>query len=90
MIVANIPSANYSLEEKVVGTWIDGKPLYQKTFTGKVNTNNQIDGAIVSLPTGIRAVYVEGYMEYGSTENQGRMPVNTYYANIDSFGFSQI
>ena len=25
-------STNYSTEEKVVGTWIDGKPLYQKTI----------------------------------------------------------
>lgn len=24
--------SNYSTEEQVVGTWIDGKPLYQKTF----------------------------------------------------------
>ena len=24
----------YSTEEKVVGTYIDGKPVYQKTFTG--------------------------------------------------------
>jgi microcystin-dependent protein len=26
------PKNNYSTEEQVVGTWIDGKPLYQKTF----------------------------------------------------------
>lgn len=32
MIVVNAPSANYSLEEKQVGTWVDGKPLYQKTI----------------------------------------------------------
>lgn len=25
---------NYSTTEKVVGTWIDGKPIYQKTFVG--------------------------------------------------------
>ena len=24
----------YSIEEKVVGTYVDGKPIYQKTFTG--------------------------------------------------------
>ena len=24
----------YSTEEKVVGKWIDGKPIYKKTFTG--------------------------------------------------------
>ena len=25
-------SSNYSTEEKIIGTWIDGKPIYQKTF----------------------------------------------------------
>lgn len=29
--VTNVLPLNYSTEEKVVGTWIDGKPLYQKT-----------------------------------------------------------
>ena len=24
----------YSTTEKIVGTWVDGKPVYQKTFTG--------------------------------------------------------
>lgn len=24
---------NYSTDEKIVGTWINGKPIYQKTFT---------------------------------------------------------
>ena len=33
-------SQNYSLDEQVVGTWIDGKPLYQKTLTGKVSDND--------------------------------------------------
>ena len=27
-------STNYSTEEKVVGTWTNGKPIYQKTYTG--------------------------------------------------------
>ena len=32
LYAARIPT-NYSTEEKVVGTWIDGKPIYQRTFT---------------------------------------------------------
>lgn len=27
------PMNNYSTDEKVIGTWVDGKPVYQKTFT---------------------------------------------------------
>lgn len=30
----------YSTEEKVVGKWIDGKPLYEKTFSSITITNN--------------------------------------------------
>lgn len=30
--VGGTSSNNYSTEEQVVGTWIDGKPLYQKTI----------------------------------------------------------
>ena len=37
-----INAINYSTEEQVIGTWIDGKPLYQKTILttspGALNT----------------------------------------------------
>ena len=34
-------SSNYSLEEQIIGTWIDGKPLYRKTVQG-ILTNNEV------------------------------------------------
>lgn len=38
------PMNDYSTEEKVVGTWIDGKPLYQKTIQlGTLPNNTTID-----------------------------------------------
>ena len=33
-------SINYSTTEQVVGTWVDGKPLYQKTFSGSYQLSN--------------------------------------------------
>ena len=34
------PVINYSTDEQVIGTWIDGSTLYEKTFTGlSTNTN---------------------------------------------------
>ena len=33
---------SYSTEEQIVGTWIDGKPIYQVAVTGTVNTNVSI------------------------------------------------
>jgi hypothetical protein len=32
---------NYSTEEQDVGMWIDGKPLYQKTYTATITANSQ-------------------------------------------------
>ena len=34
---------NYSMEEQVVGTWINGKPLYERTFKTTVNTNGSTE-----------------------------------------------
>ena len=50
-------SDNYSTDEKVVGTWIDGKPLYQKVIVTdatffqatKINHNISNLGDVVSL-----------------------------------------
>ena len=32
------PSLDYSTTEKIVGTWTDGKPIYQKTLSGTIPT----------------------------------------------------
>lgn len=32
----------YSIDEKIIGTWIDGKPIYQKTFVGNWVNNESI------------------------------------------------
>lgn len=44
-IMSTLPGAptqypKYSTTEQVVGEWIDGKPIYQKTFTGTVSTGS--------------------------------------------------
>lgn len=53
---------NYSTEEQVIGTWIDGKPLYRKTFvwektgcTGDTLVTDSID--ISSL--GVDTVFID-------------------------------
>lgn len=37
------PSLDYSTDEKVVGTWYNGKPLYQKTFNIDLSTIGAVD-----------------------------------------------
>lgn len=53
----------YSTDEKIVGTWIDGKPLYQKTFTGlsaTINTGSWTNG-ICTIPNGDNLVDFKAY-----------------------------
>lgn len=50
---------DYSTDEKIVGTWIDGKPIWQRTFTTTISTtaaiptNTQFWEGSVSLPSGL-------------------------------------
>jgi phage minor structural protein len=55
--------SNYSTEEKVIGTWIDGKPLYQKTYylssplTIRQDTWVQIQGiSIADIDRGVSTI----------------------------------
>lgn len=41
-----VPTVHYSTSEQVIGTWIDGKPLYQKTIN---ITTPSVANAIVSV-----------------------------------------
>ena len=43
-----VPSVHYSTDEQVVGTWIDGKPLYQKSFIISPLTINTTKTALPS------------------------------------------
>lgn len=43
---------NYSTEEQVVGTWIDGKPLYRKV----INCGTLTNGGTKEVPTGLSNV----------------------------------
>lgn len=56
---------NYSTDEQEVGTWIDGKPLYQKTipFTGDINSSSL---TLASIPN-IQLCYATGVIY----ENEG-------------------
>lgn len=62
----------YSTTEKVVGTWVDGKPLYQKTISGTVPTTTT-DGAMAgtNISTGttiVKALHVEAIVYNPSTK----------------------
>lgn len=56
---------DYSLEEKVVGTWVDGKTLYQKTVTDTFGTitDGTDSHSAISLPNISNVMVVSGYIE---------------------------
>lgn len=79
----------YSEDEKQVGVWLDGKPLYQKTWklTTEVLLNNQ--GITISaIDTSGMETLVEGCASYSIATNTKTIPVlawkynnTTYYAS---------
>ena len=71
-------SHNYSTDEQVVGTWIDGKPLYEKTiartFTG--------DEAYTVFASGIDIAFIQScFFEYTSGSNRYMSPYYISSAN---------
>lgn len=57
---------SYSTEEKVVGTWIDGKTLYEKTIILRVPSNGNY---FVSIASGCNAKDWRGNFFQGSIDN---------------------
>lgn len=70
----------YSTDEKIIGQWVDGKPLYQKTFTG---TSPSTTGTSVS--TGLTNVdYC--FVKEGVIENSLTYVANVTFINSDTDG----
>ena len=66
----------YSTLEQIVGRWIDGKPLYQKTYSGTLPNTEPISNYFaISLPNNIDSVAnVCGLLN-------GITPINSYYSD---------
>ena len=73
---------NYSTEEQIVGTWVNGKPLYERVFN--LNISQKL-GTGAYINTDIDCSYMDKIIEYsligtysgnGITENCSFMPYN--------------
>ena len=72
---------NYSTDEQVIGTWIDGKPLYQKTI---IVTHQELQIAIDNPCTNqnvkdIRSLNIENIAKYHATVKQQSNATDYYY-----------
>jgi len=69
---------NFTTEERVIGTWIDGKPIYRKVFTGTRSTSP------VNLTS--EGHYNEIINYYGYFINdQEKLPIHMPYNNNTNF-----
>lgn len=68
----------YSTEEKRIGTWIDGKPLYRKVFTGTKVSNSNKTINISNL--NVEHIYFYGSITGNEDESEGsyEFPINYY------------
>ncbi len=70
-------AVHYSTEEHVIGTWIDGKPLYEKTITGTTSATS--DNTILANLQGIdNVVNMTGYIK-------GTGRIITSYVNSSNY-----
>lgn len=61
--VQNLNNPNYSTEEqKTGGTWIDGKPIYRRVFTGILNSNS-FTVSISNLSEIAKQVRIDGFIK---------------------------
>lgn len=68
-------SINYSTNEQLIGTWIDGKPLYKRTFyydnqSGLVSGNNKI----IQLDSAINVTKLDGFLVASDTNQRWILP----------------
>lgn len=82
---------DYSTEEKIVGTWIDGKPLWQKTIDCGAGPNKEIKDVFLNMPNIDKVTYFyslfcsSGYITISpivhDSNIQNQLQVDFYYNN---------
>lgn len=77
---------NYSTEETLTGgTWIDGKPIYAKTFVYDVPINTTTDFSVSSIP--IETGWIDPSASFLSEVNSFNWPVSCI-SNGNTHGFT--
>ena len=74
-----VPAVHYSTDEQIIGTWIDGKPLYQKTV--EANLSN---GVIYTVTDGDMVLVHEAYGAYDVSGTIQYLNLNAYFTSSDN------
>ena len=79
---------DYSEEEKIIGKWINGKPLYRKTL---ILTAPSAIGTTVmyKIDNSLEVKNLYGYIDNGSIKNPQCIPFN-YYNDNNNFIFTRV
>jgi hypothetical protein len=80
-IAGNVEGHIYSTEEQVVGKWIDGKPIYEKTVQLTTPSNGQ-PGAIYTYDSTFNILFYDGYVV---SSDGTKFQINIHYPNTFDF-----
>lgn len=79
---------SYSTEEQIIGTWIDGKPLYRRVFTATTTEDMEVSAtAIATLPLNTR---VRKFDICLISETSGSLVPGNFRVSDTHFVYSQI
>lgn len=72
---------NYSTTEQVIGTWVNGKPLYQISYPMTINISGGQTVTVATLVDSEDIVYFDGWIKennifYGLNDRTSRITVN--------------
>ena len=81
-IDVDIPSQDYSTTEQVIGTWINGKPLYQKTYDFGALPNATTKDLQTGL-TNCKARYMYAYCYNSTSGLMSNIPHNAISALVN-------
>ena len=92
VVNANDDKFNYTQEEQRIGTWIDGKPIYRKTFVVPVTGHYTTVGNIPNLDiiTSCNSYLHRGGSDYHNINNWGQtdQDFGTAYRHYNDIEFN--
>lgn len=81
---------DYSTEEQIIGTWIDGKPLYRKVVTGTVLKHGTWNQTIILQDNNIdNIISVKGMVGYNNGKHQIGAYANTNFYSLLQYNYDE-